>query len=108
MRVWIISDKRWADSDETHWVGEVVIDPDPYGPETEVWDRVQYRSKRYCTKASAIRGVKRSKSNVISVGDVYRRHLERVEGTIWNWTNEDREETDCIYEPALCFERSER
>lgn len=101
MRVWIISDKRWGDSDEEHWVAEVGYDPTPTTtPDESVWDRVRMCEHRYQTKRQALAAVRKLKSSVTSSARVYHRGLECVEGNGFDWAVGEVCEVECTYDPS--------
>lgn len=100
MRVWIIGDKRYGDSNESHWVAEICHDPTPNAdPDESVWDRVEHRGRRCKTREEAIAVARKLKSNVLNAAQVYKRTLEQVDGKVYDWTvSSDPEEVECIYE----------
>lgn len=99
-RVWIITDKRYGDSDESHWIAEVSHDPTPevHPDEQSVWDRVESRGRRFETQEQAIEAIAKMRSNVISVGSVYQRSLQKIERDVYDWRIDDEpEEFDCLF-----------
>jgi hypothetical protein len=99
MRVWIISDKRYGNSNESHWIAEISHDPNPGAdPDESVWDRVQYRGKRCATKDEALAVAAKLKSNVCNAAQVFERRLEQIEGSVYDWTIVSEPiEVECIY-----------
>lgn len=101
MRVWIISDKRWGESNEQHWIAECSHDPRPDTDPDEqcVWDRVQSRGRRCRTKREAVSVARKLKSNVVNSASVYLRTLEQIDGNKYDWTvMGNAEEVECVYE----------
>jgi hypothetical protein len=102
MRVWIISDKRYGESDESHWIAECSHDPEPGAdPEESIWDRVENRGRRCKSEAEARRVAARLKSNVVNAATIYKRELRQVERDVFDWEIVgDTQEVECIYDPA--------
>jgi hypothetical protein len=102
MRVWIISDKRYGDSEEEHWVAEICHDPAPDSdPDEAVWDRVEYRGRRCKSEAEAVKVATSLKSNVMNSAQVFKRALERVDRDRYDWSVVSTpQEVECIYESS--------
>jgi hypothetical protein len=108
MRVWIISDKRYGDRCEEHWIAEVCHDPRPDAdPAESLWDRVVERCYRCTTREKALALAATLKSNVMNAAQVYKRTLEHMDGHVYDWSvASEPEEVECIYDPSPQTEKA--
>lgn len=87
-RCWIMSSRRWGDTDEVVWevtwwgtppkdeFGENIID---LAPEYVKWFKTQAAARKYAQKAA------RSPDNYWQLCQIQKMTLDRIEGTTWDW-----------------------